>query len=78
MVALRRLFVEAVQEVDFTRFVFVDEMALSIWAQYQPDVLWHYGRAPQGRRLGQAVPVHSGPNVTLLAALTPDGLAGPC
>ena len=33
-----------------------------------------YGRAPAGRRLDQAVPLHGGPNVTLIAALTPDGL----
>lgn len=33
-----------------------------------------YGRAAGGQRLDQAVPLHNGPNVTLLAALTPEGL----
>ena len=33
-----------------------------------------YGRAPQGRRVDQAVPLHGGPNGTLIAALTPGGL----
>ena len=31
-------------------------------------------RAPADRRLNQAVPLHSGPNMMLIAALTPDGL----
>lgn len=66
--ALRRLFVEAVQQEDFTRFVFVDETSTNL-----PSCR-RYGRAPGGERLNQAVPLHSGPNVTLIAALTPDGL----
>ena len=33
-----------------------------------------YARAPAGRCLDQAVPLHGGPNGTLVAALTPDGL----
>ena len=70
VVALRRLFVEALQEEDVARFVFVDETSTHLT----------YGRcygliqAPAGRRLDQAVPLHGGPNVTLIAALTPDGL----
>ena len=59
---------EAVQKVDFTRFVFVDQTSTNL------TYCRRYGRAPQGRRVGQAVPLHGGPNVTLLAALTPDGL----
>ena len=33
-----------------------------------------YGRAPAGRRLDRAGPLHGGLNGTLIAALTPDGL----
>ena len=56
------------QEEDVTRFVFVDETSTNLtYCRY-------YGRAPAGQRLDQAVPLHSGPNVTLIAALTPDGL----
>ena len=68
MVALRRLFVEAIQEEDVARFVFVDETSTNLTYDRR------YGRAPAGRRLDQAVPLHGGPNVTLIAALTPDGL----
>ena len=68
VVALRRLFVEATQEEDVTRFVFVDETSTTL------TYCRRYGRAPAGRRLAQAVPLHGGPNVTLIAALTPDGL----
>ena len=68
VVALRRLFVEAMQEEDVTRFVFVDETSNNLTYGRR------YGRAPAGRRLDQAVPLHDGPNVTLIAALTPDGL----
>jgi len=65
---LRQLFVEAMQEEDFTRFVFVDETSTHL------TYCRRYGRAPAGRRLDQAVPLHGGPNVTRIAALTPDGL----
>ncbi|AWM34946.1 IS630 family transposase [Hymenobacter nivis] len=68
VVALRRLFLEAIQPEDVTRFVFVDETSINL------TYCRRYGRAPAGQRLDQAVPLHSGPNVTLLAALTPDGL----
>ena len=33
-----------------------------------------YARAESGRRAHQATPLHGGPNVTLVAALTPNGL----
>jgi len=68
VVALRGLFVEAVQEADFTRCVFVAETSTNL------TYCRRYGRAPAGRRLDQAGPLHSGPNVPLIAALTPDGL----
>ena len=64
---LRRLFLEAVQKEDFTRFVFVDETSTNL------TYCRRYGRAPQGRRVDQAEPLYGGPNVTLLVALTPDG-----
>ena len=68
VVAMRRLFLEAIQEEDVSRFVFVDETSTHL------TYCRRYGRAPAGRRLDQAVPLHGGPNVTLIAALTPDGL----
>jgi transposase len=68
VVALRRLFVEAIQQEDVARFVFVDETSTNL------TYCRRYGRAPAGQRLAQAVPLHSGPNVTFIAALTPDGL----
>ena len=49
MVALRRLFVETMQEADVARFVFVDET--STYLTYGR----RYGRAPAGRRLDAAV-----------------------
>ena len=63
---LRRLFVEAVQEEDFTRLVFVDETSTNL--TYGRC----YGRAPAVQRLDQAVQLHGGPNVTLTAAPTSD------
>jgi len=68
VVTLRRLFLEAIQKEDVTRFVFVDETSTNL------TYCRRYGRALAGRRLNQAVPLHGGPNVTLIAALTPDGL----
>ena len=50
MVALRRLFVETMPEEDVARFVFVDETSTTLT----------YGRAPTGRRLGQAVAAAAG------------------
>ncbi|WP_226930190.1 IS630 family transposase [Hymenobacter siberiensis] len=68
VVALRRLFIEAIQEEEVTRFVFVGETSTNL------TYCRRYGRAPAGQRLGQAVPLHGGPNGTLIAALTPEGL----
>lgn len=68
VVALRGLFVEAIQQEDVTRFVFGDETSTNL------TYCCRYGRAPDGQRVDQAVPLHNGPNVTLIAALTPDGL----
>ena len=65
---MRRLFAETTQDEYVTRFVFVDETSTKL------TYCRRYGRAPAGQRLDQAVPLHAGPNVTLIAALTPDGL----
>ncbi len=60
------------QKEDVARFVFVDETSTNL--TYGRRYGRRYGRALAGRRLDQAVPLHGGPNVTLIAALTPDGL----
>jgi transposase len=66
--ALRAAFVEAVQAEDFTRFKFVDETSTNL------TYCRRYARAEGGQRAHQATPLHGGPNVTLVAALTPSGL----
>ena len=66
--ALRVAFLEAVQAEDFTCFKFVDETSTNL------TYCRRYARAAGGQRAPQATPLHSGPNVTLVAALTPDGL----
>lgn len=49
-------------------FKFVDETSVKLTSTC------HYGRAPGGQRVGQPVPLHIGPNVTVIAALTPGSL----
>ena len=66
--ALRREFIEAIQQEDFTRFKFVDETGT------HTAYCRRYGRAPGGQRTGQGVPLNKGTNVTVVAALTPNGL----
>lgn len=66
--ALRAAFLEAVQAEDFTRFKFVDETSTNL------TYCRRYARAEGGQRAHQATPLHGGPNVTLVAALTPNGL----
>ncbi len=68
VVALRGAFVEAVQQEDVTRFIFVDETSTNL------TYCRRYARAEGGQRAAQATPLHGGPNVTLVAALTPGGL----
>ena len=68
MRSLRAAFVEAVQTEDFTCFKFVDETSTNL------PYGRRYARAEGGQRAHQATPLHGGPNVTLIAALTPDGL----
>lgn len=66
--ALRAAFLEAVQREDFTCFKFVDETSTNL------TYCRRYARAEGGQRAPQATPLHGGPNVTLVAALTPTGL----
>ena len=68
MRGLRAVFLEALQTEDVTCFQFVDETSPNL--TYCP----RYARAEGGQRAHQATPLHGGPNVTLIAALTPDGL----
>ena len=68
MKALRRDFLEALPGQDVTRFKFVGETGVNL------TYTRRYGRAPGGQRMDQPVPLHSGPNVTVIAALTPQGL----
>ena len=68
MRALRAAFLEAVQRTDFTCFKFVDETSTNL------TYCRRYARAEGGKRAAQATPLHGGPNVTLVAALTPTGL----
>ena len=66
--ALRAAFLEAVQGADFTCFKFVDETSTNL------TYCRRYARAEGGQRAHQATPLHGGPNVTLVAALTSQGL----
>ena len=68
MRALRAAYLEALQTEDFTRFKFVDETSTNL------TYCRRYARAEGGHRAHQATPLHGGPNVTLVAALTPNGL----
>ena len=61
-------FVAAVQAENFTCFRFVDETSTN------PLYCRRYARAEGGQRAHQATPRHGGPDVTLVAALTPHGL----
>ena len=65
---LRRAFVEAVQQEEVACFKFVDETSTNL------TYCRRYARAEGGQRARQGVPLHGGPNVTLVAALTSDGL----
>lgn len=65
---LRREFIEAIQQEDVTRFKFVDETSVNL------TYTRRYGRALGGRRVDAAVPLHNGPNVTVVAALSAQGV----
>jgi len=66
--SLRAAFVEAVQTEDFTCFKFVDETSTNL------TYCRRYARAEGRQSAHQATPLHGGPNVTLVAALAPNGL----
>ncbi|MGI4862847.1 MAG: IS630 family transposase [Janthinobacterium lividum] len=68
MKALRREFVEAIQYEDVTRFKLVDETSVNL------TYTRRYGRAPGGQRVDAAVPLRNGPNVTVVAALSAQGV----
>ena len=68
MRALRAAFVAAVQAEDFYCFKFVDETSTNL------TYCRRYARAEGGQRAHQATLQHGGPNVTLVAALTPHEL----
>jgi hypothetical protein len=65
---VRAAFLEAVQAEEFTCFKFVDETSTTL------TYCRRYARAEGGQRPPQATPLHSGPNVRLVAALPPNGL----
>ncbi|GAB3638730.1 hypothetical protein GCM10027422_43200 [Hymenobacter arcticus] len=50
------------------RFKFVAETGVNLTYRRR------YGRAVGGQRVNQAMPLHNGPNVTVLAALMTQGL----
>ena len=65
---LRAAFLEALQTEEVTCFKFVDETSTNL------TYCRHYARAEGGQWAHQTTPRHGGPNVTLVAALTPAGL----
>ncbi|HLK96170.1 MAG TPA: IS630 family transposase, partial [Hymenobacter sp.] len=70
--ALRRAFLDALPGQDVARFKFVDET--SVHLTYTRRYTRRYARAPGGRCVDQPVPLRSGPNVTVIAALTTQGV----
>lgn len=68
MKGLRQEFIEALQHEEATRFKFVDETSVNL------TYTRRYGRAQGGQRVDAAVPLHSGPNVTVVAALSSQGV----
>ena len=65
---LRHAFLEALPSQDVAWFKFVEETGVHLADTRR------YGRAAGGRRVDQAVPLRAGPNGTLGAALTPQGI----
>lgn len=66
--ALRHEFTEAIQHEDVTHSKFVDETRVHLTCTRR------YGRAPGRQRVDAAVPLHNGPNVTIIAALSAQGV----
>ena len=65
---LRREFLKAIQHEDITRFKFVDETSVHL------TYIRRYGRAPGRQRVDAAVPLRTGLNVTVVAALSTQGV----
>ena len=68
MGAQRRAFLEALANADVRCFKFVDETGTNLGATRR------YGRALAGQRVGPGVALRRGGNVTVVGALTPNGL----
>jgi hypothetical protein len=68
VVASRRAFVDTLHSHDVTRFKFVYKTSTNL------TYARRYGRASDGERARQEVPLHYGANMTLVAALTTQGL----
>lgn len=64
---MRAEFLEALQGEDVTRFKFVDEAGVNL------TYMRRYGRAVGSRHVRQGVPLHSGPNMTVVGALLVQG-----
>ena len=68
MKQLRRAFLEARPGQDVARVKLVDETSVKLTDTRR------YGRALGGQRVDQPVPLHNGPNVTVIAALPAQGV----
>ncbi|MGI4835903.1 MAG: transposase [Janthinobacterium lividum] len=66
--ARRAAFLESLSDYDVTRFKFVDETSVNL------TYTRRYGQAVGGARLRQGAAKHTGPNVTVVGALTVRGL----
>lgn len=65
---MRAAWWEKLQQWDPTQFVFVDESGTNL------AMTPRYGRAPQGQRVVGLAPRNHGPNTSLIAAMTPNGM----
>ena len=68
MKALRQECLEAIQHEDITRFKFVDETSVNLTYTRRD------GRTSGGQRVAAAVPLRNGPNGTIVAALSAQGV----
>lgn len=66
--SLRQAFLEVIEHEEGTRSKFVDETSVKLSCPRRYSCAW------AGGRLDQAVPLHHGPNVTVVAALTLQGV----
>ena len=55
-------------DLDPADLVFVDESGTNL------SMMPRYGRAPRGQRVVGVVPRNHGPNTTLIAAMSPEGI----